>query len=130
MGDIKTTMFQPTNLQNFDLAAYATAWQKLLQDIGLLEKTATDDDVLIVRFPTQEKAISAYQVVTTIQWSANNPDFSQWGCTGDLRLIKQEMVRMVQERIVSQFFPELSGKKLGYSVWLQRLDSAVFCIVN
>lgn len=128
MGDIRTTMFQPVNLDGFNLSAYAKAWQNILIEVGLLDKGSTGDDVLIVRQPTQEDAVSAYTVVTTIEWSANNPDFTDWSRTVDLKTLKQQVNQLVKDQIVPQFFPELIGKKMAFNVWLKRWDSAAFCI--
>ncbi|MFZ2025640.1 MAG: hypothetical protein WAV51_05170 [Microgenomates group bacterium] len=128
MGDVRTDIFEPGIALNGNLVAYRKALQQLLINVGLLKFEATGDDVLIVRKPHLEEADSAYGVVITVEWSANNSDFMDWSRTADLTLLKEKINQLVKERIVPIYFPTQIGKPMAVNVWLKRLDSAAFCI--
>lgn len=140
MADIRTDVFQSVSLKTlifrflriyprFNQKAYAKTWQDILIEVRLLESTSTGNDVVIARRPRRVKgAVSAYGIVASIEWSANNGDFTKWSRTVDLATLKPIINRLVKERIVPRFFPELIGKKMAFNVWLKRWDSAAFCI--
>ena len=128
MGDIRTDIFATEVTLSGDLVAYRKALQQILIDVGLLNETASGDDILIVRTPHVETADSAYGVVISIEWSANNSDFTDLSRTIDLATLKSKISQLVKERILPFFFPTLMGKPMAVNVWLKRLDSAAFCV--
>lgn len=127
MGLVITKAYRQIDLSKFDLTEYSEAWQQLLIEAGLLKPTSTGDDVLIVEMPTYVEAKSAYDVVVTIGWSANNGDFTKESRTMDLETLKSKLGLMVWDRIVLRFFSALVDFPMGFNVWLQRYD-AVFCV--
>ena len=127
MGQIITKAYRPIDLSGFDLLAYSQEWQKILIEVGLLKGTSTGNDVLIVEKPVEVDASSAYAMVATIGWSANNGDFTYQSRTRDLAKRKPIVGQMARDRIVPTFFPELVGVQMGFNVWLQRY-AAAFCV--
>jgi len=126
MGDVRTTAFNPDVKMDFDLIEYRRVLIQLLIDVMLLKPTATGNDVLIVRKPVREVADSAYAVVISIEWSKENPDFTETSRNMNLNILKPMVKRFTDDHIIPKFFPELVGVSNGCNIWLRRFDSAAF----
>ena len=103
------------------LKKWAQVCADTLVKAGLMKPGSGADEIILLQ-PEYKMAHSIFKVVIHIEWSANNPDFTEESQTMDLRDVRWKVLK----EIATNLFPQLVDEPNAVNVWLKRWDSAAF----